>query len=311
MRSTHIENRVGLSVERGELVNVPERAERLLLLSRRAEHPSTAEAGEIDPLVEVLEVRVERRRPCQVNRIEHRGVGVLDVPDVEAEAAETFEVVEHLPRHPAERPIREGRRARRFGPATTLEGVPSSVVSCGAVGRQQRGGRFVGGDQADAPVLDEGDLIAVLDRGEAMRDVITVLPSMRRSIAARIDRFGCHVDRAGRLVHHEYRCIAEQRARERDALTLAAREPQAPFAHQGVVSVGKALDEIVDTRRRRLAASISSNEASGRAYATFSAIEVENKTGSWSTMENCRRRSATRKSRMSTPSRRIAPFCTS
>ena len=55
------------------------------------------------------------------------------------------------------------------------------------------------------------------------------------------------------------------------------------------------------------AAITSSGGASGRANAMFSAIVAENSTGSWSTIPNWLRRSATRYSRRSVSSRRIRP----
>ena len=48
------------------------------------------------------------------------------------------------------------------------------------------------------------------------------------------------------LVEHEQHRIAKERARQREALALAGRQPRAGFAERRVVAVGQAQDEIVD-----------------------------------------------------------------
>jgi len=60
-------------------------------------------------------------------------------------------------------------------------------------------------------------------------------------------RFG--VERAGRFVENEDRRIAEQRARDGDALALATAEPRAAFAKHRVVGLGQPHDEFVGIRR--------------------------------------------------------------
>jgi hypothetical protein len=54
-----------------------------------------------------------------------------------------------------------------------------------------------------------------------------------------------HVDRAGGVVEDEDRRIDEQRARDGDALALAAREGVAALADDGVVALRAAHDELV------------------------------------------------------------------
>src|SRR5206468_11929630 len=64
---------------------------------------------------------------------------------------------------------------------------------------------------------------------------------------------GLHVERAGGLVQDQNRRIAQQGARDRDALSLAAAQTRAPLPQQRAITVGELRDEIVGiggTRRR-------------------------------------------------------------
>ena len=79
-----------------------------------------------------------------------------------------------------------------------------------------------------------------------------------------LDRLlGRGVERGGRLVEDQDRRILQQRARDRDALLLAAGELEPALADLGLVAVGQRHDEVVDVRgARRLLT--SSRVASGR-----------------------------------------------
>ena len=59
------------------------------------------------------------------------------------------------------------------------------------------------------------------------------------------------VQRRGRLVEDQDRRVLQQRARDRHALLLAARELEAALAHRGLVALGRGGDEVVDARRPR------------------------------------------------------------
>ena len=88
---------------------------------------------------------------------------------------------------------------------------------------------------------------------------ITVLPSIASSSARWIERLDLGIERRGRLVQHQDRRVLEERAGERDALPLAARQLDPALAQMRVIA-GAALvvlqrqDEIVrlGPRRRRL-----------------------------------------------------------
>src|SRR5256885_11321292 len=49
--------------------------------------------------------------------------------------------------------------------------------------------------------------------------------------------------RSRRLVQHQHGRVAQNRARDRDPLLLAAREPVAALAHERVVALGERRDE--------------------------------------------------------------------
>src|SRR6185437_4672985 len=65
------------------------------------------------------------------------------------------------------------------------------------------------------------------------------------------DLLGGRVERAGGFVEHQDGGVLQQRARDRDALLLAAREFQAAFADRGFVALRQRQDEVVDVRGAR------------------------------------------------------------
>src|ERR1700691_3575464 len=101
----------------------------------------------------------------------------------------------------------------------------------------------------DQSVLDDENAIGVHDGGEPVRD------DERRAVLAQLgDRllhvvFGLRIERRGRLIEQDDRRVLDQRARDRDALALAAGELQAMLADRRIVAGGKAHDEIVRMRR--------------------------------------------------------------
>ena len=60
---------------------------------------------------------------------------------------------------------------------------------------------------------------------------------------------GLVVQRAGGLVEHQDRRVAQQRAGDREPLLLATGEPVAAGADDGVVAVGQRRDQVVDPGR--------------------------------------------------------------
>ena len=59
------------------------------------------------------------------------------------------------------------------------------------------------------------------------------------------------VERGGRFVEHQDVGVAEERAGDRDALSLSAREPSAALAHHRVVAERQVADDVVDLGRLR------------------------------------------------------------
>src|SRR6266516_3438766 len=75
----------------------------------------------------------------------------------------------------------------------------------------------------------------------------TMIWSASRTVERLLDEpFGLRVERARRLVEDEDRRVAQDRARNRDPLFLAAGEPIAALADDGVVALGQSRDHVVD-----------------------------------------------------------------
>ena len=82
----------------------------------------------------------------------------------------------------------------------------------------------------DASAVEHDDAVAVLDRRQPVRDDDRRAPA-HQLFERRLDqplRLG--VERRGRLVEDQDRRVLEDRARDRDALPLAARQPDAALA---------------------------------------------------------------------------------
>ena len=100
-------------------------------------------------------------------------------------------------------------------------------------------------------LVEHDDLVRVDDRRQPVRD------HERRAAAHQLAERALHgdlalrVERRGRLVEEQDRRVAQDRARDGDALLLTARQAGAPLSRHGVVAVGEARDELVDPRRGR------------------------------------------------------------
>src|SRR5206468_9574299 len=103
-------------------------------------------------------------------------------------------------------------------------------------------------DLDDAAVIEDDDLVGVAHGREAVRD-----RDRRASFGEPVERvlheaLRLRVERARRLVEHEYRWVAQHRSRDCDALLLSAREAVAALADDGVVAVRQRRDYVVDAR---------------------------------------------------------------
>src|SRR5581483_8989922 len=94
----------------------------------------------------------------------------------------------------------------------------------------------------DAAAVEHHDLVSVLDRREPVRDRDRGPPG--REPVERLLHLALRlgVERARRLVEHEDRRIAQDRACDRDPLLLAAREAIAALADDRVEAVGEVCD---------------------------------------------------------------------
>ena len=103
----------------------------------------------------------------------------------------------------------------------------------------------------DPPGVEHEDLIGVADRREAVRDRDRGAPA-RELIQRLLDSaLGLGVQRRGRLVEDQHRRVAKDRARDRDALLLAAREAVSALADRRVVALRQRGDQLVYLGRLR------------------------------------------------------------
>src|SRR5262245_57485788 len=100
----------------------------------------------------------------------------------------------------------------------------------------------------DGAGLDHQDAVGVHDGGEAVGDYDGGAPFAEFGERLLDVTLGFRIERGGGLVEQDDRRIPDQRARDRDALALAARQFEAVFANRRVVATRKDHDEIVRMR---------------------------------------------------------------
>ena len=81
---------------------------------------------------------------------------------------------------------------------------------------------------------------------------------------ARMLRLGRRVDRCGRVVEDQDARVDRERARDRDALPLAAGERDPALADHGVVALRQPLDELVRLRSPRGALDVLLRQVAAR-----------------------------------------------
>ena len=105
----------------------------------------------------------------------------------------------------------------------------------------------------DPACLEHDDLVGMHDRRQPVRDHDrgpAALDIFERALDLGL---GAAVERAGRLVEDQDRRVLEQRARDRDALLLAARQLQPALADPRLIAEWLAFDELGDRRAARRA----------------------------------------------------------
>src|SRR5690606_2376398 len=106
-------------------------------------------------------------------------------------------------------------------------------------------------DRGDAATFHDDDPVGLADGREAVRD-----DDRRAVLHQPLERLlhgalAFRIERARRLVEQQDRRVLEERAGDRDALALAAREPHAALAEERVVALGQRANELVGGRRAR------------------------------------------------------------
>src|SRR3954454_23710045 len=100
-------------------------------------------------------------------------------------------------------------------------------------------------DVGDPAAVDADLHVAGRQRAGTVRDHEGGAPAAEALHRIHDERLGVHVDGAGRLVEDEDGGVAQEGARERYALALAARQPHSTLADRGLVAVGERGDEVV------------------------------------------------------------------
>ena len=180
-------------------------------------------------------------------------------------------------RHAAQAPRgARGRSNRRSGAGTSLMSAPPAraarllLVGLAAVEAAERGAQprhalvddlrvqrarveqlLVRALRGDAPVLHHDHAVGERDRRQAVGDHERRAALHHLAQRALDLALGGGVDARGRVVEDQHARVGDDRARDRDALALAARQRQAALADERVVAVGQALDERVDLRALR------------------------------------------------------------
>src|SRR3954470_11585799 len=124
-------------------------------------------------------------------------------------------------------------------------GVARDQIGVATAARQQLVVRAALDDPA---VVEHHDLVGVPDRRQAVGDRDRG-PALRQPVERRLHvALGLGVERAGGLVEDQHRRVAQDRARDRDALLLAAGEAVAALADDRVVALGQRRVQVVDAR---------------------------------------------------------------
>src|SRR3989440_7429292 len=100
----------------------------------------------------------------------------------------------------------------------------------------------------NAPFLQHQDLVGVLNRAQAGSDHKrgAALHDRIQGLLNEILRF--HVNARSRVIEYENTRVEQQGACYRNSLFLTARERHAAFSNPGIIPIGQAASEIMETR---------------------------------------------------------------
>ncbi len=149
------------------------------------------------------------------------------------------------PRRPATGASATHRGARRSRPSPI---TPSArPAACPAMRRRYtpspRHQRGVGAALGHPALVEHQDAIRADDAREPVGEDQRGAPAHQPVERVLDDGLALRVHRGERLVQDQDRRVAEQRARDRDALALAARQPHPALAHHRLVALGQRHDE--------------------------------------------------------------------
>ncbi len=103
----------------------------------------------------------------------------------------------------------------------------------------------------DASVVQHDDAVGLQHGGQPVRDDDGGAGRHQRLERLLHGALAFRVERTGGLVEQQDRRVLEDRPRDRDALALAAREPRATLAEEGVVALRQTADELIGRGRAR------------------------------------------------------------
>ena len=101
---------------------------------------------------------------------------------------------------------------------------------------------FVGTTFCNVSVFQDDDFVCMTDGTDTVRnDELGRVGQPGEGLLDGIFRF--HIQCAGRIIQHQYRCMLCQRPRDRNALLLAAGQADTAFADYGVILLGEPVDK--------------------------------------------------------------------
>src|ERR1700682_5953409 len=127
-------------------------------------------------------------------------------------------------------------------------GLDAAQVGIDAAGREQF---VVGALLRDAAIFQDDDLVGIADGAQAVSNGADGAPLHEAFECLHHQPLRLGIERRGGLVEDEDGRVADDRARDADALPLATGERLASFAQQGVVTLGHPDDEPVRVRELR------------------------------------------------------------
>ena len=103
----------------------------------------------------------------------------------------------------------------------------------------------------DASIIHDNNAIGFLDRRQTMGDDDGRAVFHHAFQSALHQYFVFRIERTGRLVKQQYRCIFQNRTRDRQPLTLSARQCHATLTQPRIITIWKIANEAIGLRGDR------------------------------------------------------------